>query len=92
MLAVAESAFQFEHRDLHWGNVLLRPTKAPVASFCLAGIHIQVPTHGVEVVIIDFTASRLATPQGGVAFCDLATDPELFTGPRGNVQVRAVLG
>lgn len=25
-LAVGEAAAEFEHRDLHWGNVLLRPT------------------------------------------------------------------
>ena len=43
-------------------------------------------TAGVRVTLIDFTLSRLVTPEGEVAFCDLAADPELFNGPKGDVQ------
>jgi hypothetical protein len=42
----------------------------------------------VLATLIDFTASRLQTPGGDVAFCDLSADPELFQGPKGNTQVR----
>lgn len=42
---------------------------------------------GVLATLIDFTASRLQTPAGDVAFCDLSADPELFQGPKGNTQV-----
>ncbi len=39
-----------------------------------------------QVTIIDYTASRLTTCDGGVAFCDMTQDPEVFTGPQGEVQ------
>lgn len=32
-LAVGEEAYQFEHRDLHWGNVLIAPTDQKVDFF-----------------------------------------------------------
>ncbi len=48
----------------------------------------QVKSAGVAACLIDFTASRLRTADGAVACCDLAQDPELFEGPKGNVQVR----
>eukprot|EP00798_Chlamydomonas_sp_ICE-L_P014639 gene14639-20675_t len=85
-LAVAEEAVEFEHRDLHWGNVMVKPAESTSTLFRLRGVDIQVPTLGVNACIIDFTASRLRTLQQQLAFCDLSQDPELFEGPKGNVQ------
>ena len=50
-------------------------------------VDITVESAGVRVTLIDFTLSRLVTPEGEVAFCDLAADPELFNGPKGDAQV-----
>ena len=138
-LAVAEEALQFEHRDLHWGNLLiarqpsglgpdhagegrrrlgrpggaermptcfgrcmhcaLGPWHQPADScaiwpallgavFRLRGVDVSAPMAGVRMTLIDFTLSRLALPESGeVAFCDLAADPELFKGPKGDTQV-----
>ena len=112
-LAVAEEACEFEHRDLHWGNILLRrqmpqtahfrlrsaPRSLPELHVLLFGsvtsahqlhrrsVDIKVETGGLLVTLIDFTLSRLQTLTGDVAFCDLAADPELFQGPKGDCQV-----
>ena len=43
----------------------------------------------MTVTLIDFTLSRLTALTGDVAFCDFAADPELFTGPKGDVQVHS---
>lgn len=85
-LAVAEEALGFEHRDLHWGNVLLRAAPSLTTAARLRGMDVSVRTEGVLATLIDFTASRLQTPGGDVAFCDLSADPELFQGPKGNCQ------
>ena len=61
-LAVAESALQFEHRDLHWGNVLVKRVneeQEEEISYMLGGEAFSVETCGVRVAIIDFTLSRL---------------------------------
>ncbi|EFN57276.1 hypothetical protein CHLNCDRAFT_9043, partial [Chlorella variabilis] len=89
-VAVAEEACQFEHRDLHWGNLLIRRSQQPAATSAvrarLRGVELEAATEGVTVTLIDFTLSRLVTVTGEVAFCDLAADPELFRGPRNSVQ------
>ncbi|XP_063534711.1 uncharacterized protein LOC134744722 [Cydia strobilella] len=82
-LAVGEEAFQFEHRDLHWGNVLIAPTEQKFATFVLRGRSHRVPRRGVAATIIDYSLSRLSLPlaQGGEAaalYNDLATDDGLF--------------
>ncbi|KAL4232233.1 Serine/threonine-protein kinase haspin [Mactra antiquata] len=78
-LAVAEESLQFEHRDLHWGNILIKPTQLEDISFKVMGKQIIVPTFGVEANIIDFTLSRL-TKDGCTVFTNLANDDSLFTG------------
>lgn len=77
-LAVAEKSFKFEHRDLHWGNVLISHTDDQYICYKLDNKDIFVPTNGAKVCIIDFTLSRMSY-QGCCIFNDLALDPALFT-------------
>ncbi|GFO14739.1 serine/threonine-protein kinase haspin-like [Plakobranchus ocellatus] len=58
-LAVAEEELEFEHRDLHIGNVLVKSCEEENITFILQGNKIEFPTEGVCVTIIDFTISRL---------------------------------
>ena len=41
-LAVAEEEHQFEHRDLHWGNVLIRETTHKFVEYSVNGDTYQV--------------------------------------------------
>ncbi|KAG6447891.1 hypothetical protein O3G_MSEX005208 [Manduca sexta] len=82
-LAVGEEAYQFEHRDLHWGNVLIAPTDQKYATFVLRGRVRWVPRRGVAATIIDYSLSRLALPLAAGAeraalYNDLAHDDGLF--------------
>lgn len=76
-LAVAENKFQFEHRDLHWGNVLISPTTDKTITFMLDGKATDIPTHGVKATIIDYTLSRIVY-KNICLYQDLAADPLLF--------------
>ncbi|KAL3319884.1 Serine/threonine-protein kinase haspin [Cichlidogyrus casuarinus] len=91
-LAVAEDQLSFEHRDLHWGNILvldsLRETSSPSCAYCLesnrfenfklGGHDINIESHGVKPIIIDFTLSRITYKGEYPIFLDLGKDPELF--------------
>ncbi|XP_055014329.1 serine/threonine-protein kinase haspin isoform X2 [Boleophthalmus pectinirostris] len=78
-LAVAEQELQFEHRDLHWGNVLVKVTKDKTAEFSLNGTVHSLETKGVLVRIIDYSLSRLEIDELTVS-CDISNDEELFMG------------
>ncbi|KAG8079584.1 hypothetical protein GUJ93_ZPchr0007g3371 [Zizania palustris] len=88
-LAVAESACEFEHRDLHWGNILLdrdeMPNKNQTMTFTIQGKRMCTRTFGLNISIIDFTLSRINTGDA-VLFLDLSADPALFEGPKQDKQ------
>uniref|UniRef100_A0A8C3ALQ2 Serine/threonine-protein kinase haspin n=1 Tax=Cyclopterus lumpus TaxID=8103 RepID=A0A8C3ALQ2_CYCLU len=83
-LAVAEQELHFEHRDLHWGNVLVKATTQKTGSFLLNGAAHSLETKGVLVRIIDYSLSRLEIDDLTVS-CDISNDEELFMG-RGDYQ------
>lgn len=58
-LAVAEEELEFEHRDLHIGNVLVQSCQENTVSFKLHDRSYEFPSEGVCATIIDFTISRL---------------------------------
>ncbi|GAA5928734.1 hypothetical protein JCM1841_001039 [Sporobolomyces salmonicolor] len=70
----AEEEVEFEHRDLHWGNILIQPSSPPhscsthltsrLASLSLAPRQSSVPSlsAGVKATLIDFTLSRVRQP------------------------------
>lgn len=57
--AIAESAFQFEHRDLHLGNILVKKTSNNYHVFCFENKLYHMSTQGLLVKVIDTTFSRL---------------------------------
>ncbi|KAJ2937804.1 hypothetical protein O0L34_g18585 [Tuta absoluta] len=88
-LAVAEESFQFEHRDLHWGNIVVAPTGDRYANFLLRGVRRRVLRRGVAATIIDYSLSRATMPlcphepsKRVVLYNDLSEDVDLF-GPVG---------
>ncbi|XP_076253091.1 haspin [Rhynchophorus ferrugineus] len=79
-IAVAEAELLFEHRDLHWGNILL--TRVPEQEeiiFILNGQEIRVKSCGVKATIIDFTFSRITVNQLNICN-DLGKDRDIFNG------------
>ncbi|KAJ8339792.1 hypothetical protein SKAU_G00344250 [Synaphobranchus kaupii] len=78
-LAVAEQALCFEHRDLHWGNILVKTTKEKAGTYLLNGTSHSYETKGIHVNIIDYSLSRLEI-DGLTVSCDISADEELFMG------------
>ncbi len=79
-LSEAEKNFQFEHRDLHWGNIIIKPKKI-INSNNNNRIYINndnIDDENIEVTLIDFTLSR-ANFNGMVIFTGL-DHPEFFRG------------
>ena len=68
-LAVAESAYEFEHRDLHNSNILIKKTSNKYVVFCLNGKSYQMECCGVMAFIIDNTFSRYKISECTCYFC-----------------------
>ncbi|XP_061400769.1 serine/threonine-protein kinase haspin homolog [Musca vetustissima] len=77
-LAVGEDVYEFEHRDLHWGNVLIAKTDQKYFSYKIKGQSVNLASKGVQVTIIDYTLSRI-TYGDCCYFNDLSLDKDLFT-------------
>ncbi|KAI9356539.1 hypothetical protein DFJ73DRAFT_823016 [Zopfochytrium polystomum] len=64
-IAEAETLVGFEHRDLHWGNILVADTKESQGMYRAKRnaefVEICVPFDGVKTTIIDYTLSRCQT-------------------------------
>ena len=76
---VAEKAFEFEHRDLHWGNILVRDTPTNKFSYKIGDKYFELKPKGVQASIIDFSLSRMITTDDGCEiYNNLAEDPNLF--------------
>ncbi|XP_017491721.1 PREDICTED: putative serine/threonine-protein kinase haspin homolog [Rhagoletis zephyria] len=58
-LAAAEATFEYEHRDLHLGNIMVRSTKNPTVHFVVASREYKVDTEGKRAFIIDNTFARM---------------------------------
>jgi hypothetical protein len=79
-LAAAEAQYEFEHRDLHWGNVLVKRVEdEPTIDYYISGSPFQVKTGGVKVSIIDFSLSRMKK-NGIIISDDLSKQTDLFRG------------
>ncbi|KAL8800796.1 MAG: hypothetical protein Q9182_004904 [Xanthomendoza sp. 2 TL-2023] len=76
-IAVAEKKLEFEHRDLHLGNIcLLRPLSVVEDN----SPELWTDNPCVLVTIIDYSISRAKATNVPPIFQDLSDDPELFTG------------
>ena len=70
-LAVAECVYQFEHRDLHVCNLLVKKTKKEYVTFVIRSVTYRVKSYGVKASIIDATFSRVRVG-ANIYFTDLS--------------------
>ncbi|KAK3623938.1 hypothetical protein LTR56_021299 [Elasticomyces elasticus] len=86
-LAKGEEGAQFEHRDLHLGNICVRQRSTampPIKATAPIDVKKKLGFTALETTIIDYTISRCllsGSPKDGeIAYHDLALDPTLFEG------------
>lgn len=58
-LAAAEAVFEYEHRDLHLGNIMVRCTSRRSLDFVVASHKYRLDTEGKRAFIIDNTFARM---------------------------------
>jgi serine/threonine-protein kinase haspin len=77
-LAKGEEGAEFEHRDLHLGNICVRqPPESVVKN---VDTKRKLNFTGLETTIIDYTISRAVMSNSSIAYQDLARDNGLFEG------------
>ena len=74
-LAKGEEWANFEHRDLHLGNICIR-----LRDQSLERTKDKLGHTGVETTIIDYTLSRAVMLDDDIAYFDLSKDPAVFEG------------
>lgn len=86
-LAKGEEGAEFEHRDLHLGNICVRPvtdSTSPAQTLAQGREAIDVKKKlnftSLEATVIDYTISRARIPDSCTAFHDLSLDSSLFEG------------
>jgi hypothetical protein len=85
LLAQAEEEAEFEHRDLHWGNVLVEKLAATdddepqLVALCWSDL-LEAEKSRLRTTIIDYTLSRARLTSWTVATCDLYSQKSLFRG------------
>ncbi|KAI0677342.1 hypothetical protein C8Q78DRAFT_1159668 [Trametes maxima] len=85
-LADAEELVSFEHRDLHWGQILVKDVPAKSTGRRKTRVSMDDSAHGVLVTIIDLGLARMdAHDAGGHHVHFTPPDEEVFEG-RGEYQ------
>ncbi|HEY6437555.1 MAG TPA: hypothetical protein VIY47_13265, partial [Ignavibacteriaceae bacterium] len=69
-IAIAEEELEFEHRDLHSSNILIKKTNEEFAKYCINGNPFCIKLNGYFVTIIDTTFSR-SNENNEIVFNDL---------------------
>lgn len=86
-LAAGESQAEFEHRDLHWGNVVINQVAAndtkssKSLDTMLSNLSLSPSaSSSLKVCLIDYTLSRARLPNWETPTFTPLSDPALFTG------------
>lgn len=86
-LAKGEEAAEFEHRDLHLGNICVRNPDHDAADAGAVDVRRKLGFTGLEATLIDYTISRAAMPTASsdarnaeIAYLDLSKDSHIFAG------------
>ncbi|KAK0736971.1 hypothetical protein B0T21DRAFT_262511, partial [Apiosordaria backusii] len=81
-LARAEDLIEFEHRDLHEGNLCIRQSRPACSSTTSSASPYQFGRSGLEITILDYGLSRASDPDSSpdqIMFYDLEKDLSIFT-------------
>ncbi|EPY50786.1 haspin protein kinase [Schizosaccharomyces cryophilus OY26] len=99
-LATGERKFEFEHRDMHWGNILIKRRNDEDLSYLLDEVSFDefedsntsfpvsersFTADSLEITLIDFTLARMRHTGSSSPIFNEFDDPELFSG-RGDYQ------